>query len=89
MIEKFLTEFLGTLLLVYVLLTLKSPIAFGTTMILIMILSRGTNTGYFNPAITISLSSIGMIEKIDVLPYCLSQILGGIVGIQLFRITKQ
>jgi glycerol uptake facilitator-like aquaporin len=89
MYENFVTEFFGTLLLVYVLLATKSPVAVGMTLILIMLLSRHTSSGYFNPAITIALSSAGMMDKSDVMPYCLSQDLGGIVGIQLFKFTKQ
>ncbi len=89
MYQKFLTEFFGTLLLVFILLTTKSPIAVGATFALILLLSRGSSNGYFNPAITIVLSSIGMISKTDVLPYCLSQILGGMIGVQLFKFTKQ
>ncbi len=88
MYQKFITEFIGTLLLVFILLITKSPIAVGATFTLLMMLSRGSK-GYFNPAITIVLSSMGVIQKTDVLPYCLSQILGGMVGVQLFKFTKQ
>ena len=89
MYQKFITEFIGTLLLVFILLTTKSPIAVGTTFTLLLLLSRGSSKGYFNPAITIVLSSMEMMPKTDVLPYCLSQILGGMVGVQLFKFTKQ
>lgn len=89
MFERFLTEFFGVLLLVYILLITKSPIAVGATLVLVMLLSRGSSSGYFNPAITIALSTYGIIQKSDVLPYCLSQVLGGIVGVQLFKFTKQ
>ena len=89
MYQKFITEFFGTLLLVFILLTTKSPLAVGATFALILLLSSGSSKGYFNPAITIVLSSIGMISKTDVLPYCLSQILGGMIGVQLFKFTKQ
>ena len=89
MYQKFITEFFGTLLLVFILLTTKSPLAVGATFALILLLSSGSSKGYFNPAITIVLSSIGMISKTDVLPYCLSQILGAMVGLQLFKFTKQ
>jgi glycerol uptake facilitator-like aquaporin len=84
MFERFITEFFGTLLMVYILLMTKSPITVGSTLILIMLLSRPSSSGYFNPAITIAMSTYGMIQKSDVIPYCLSQALG---GIQLFKFT--
>ena len=88
MYQKFITEFIGTLLLVFILLITKSPIAVGATFTLLLLLSRGSSKGYFNQAITIVLSSLGMISKTDVLPYCLSQIFGGMVGVQLFKFTR-
>jgi glycerol uptake facilitator-like aquaporin len=67
----------------------KSPIAVGSALIIILYLSQRMSSGFFNPAITIALSTFGLIQKSDVLPFCLSQVLGGIVGVQLFKITRQ
>lgn len=88
MIEKFVTEFLGTLILVYVLLVTRNPVALGLIFTVIMLFTKCKN-GYFNPAITIALSFIGIIEKFDVLPYCLSQIIGGIIAVYFYNLTTK
>jgi glycerol uptake facilitator-like aquaporin len=86
--EKYITEFVGTSILVYVILITKSPLAIGITLTAI-ILASNKSSGHFNPAVTIALSFAGMIQKREVLPFCLSQIFGGIMGIQLYILTKK
>jgi glycerol uptake facilitator-like aquaporin len=88
MSRKFIFEFIGTLILVYVLLATRSPIALGLTLAIIVLFSKNRSCGYFNPAITIALSVGGQIENIDVLPFCLSQIFGAIMGIYLFNFLQ-
>jgi glycerol uptake facilitator-like aquaporin len=87
MIEKYATEFIGTLVLVYIILITKSPIAIGLTLTSILLLSN--KNGHFNPAVTVALSYAGMLQKNDVLPYCLSQVFGGIIGVYLYILTKK
>jgi glycerol uptake facilitator-like aquaporin len=72
---------------VYVLLVTRNPIAIGLLFTTTILFAKCKN-GYFNPAITIALSMIGIIEKADVLPYRLSQILGGITGIYFYNHTQ-
>jgi aquaporin Z len=41
--------------------------------------------GYINPAITIAMASAGKISHAEILPYCIAQILGALVALEIYR----
>lgn len=43
---------------------------------------------YVNPAVTISMLSLGKIHPSEVLPYCLAQVLGGLAAVEIFKRYK-
>lgn len=88
MFEKFLVEFLGSALFIYVVLATGNPLAIGASLALIMLLCSSISGGYINPVVTIVMSSAGNISVNDVLPYCLAQILGGLVALEIYKRFK-
>ena len=88
MFEKYLVEFVGSLLFVYVILATKNPLAISATLALILLLSANISSGYINPVATIVMSSSGIIAPSDVLPYCLVQVFGGLVALEIFKRYK-
>lgn len=88
MFQKYLIEFIGSILFIYVVLITNNPLAIGATLTLILLLVSKFSSGHLNPAITIAGAVSGQFPIRDVLPYCLSQILGGLVAVQLFRNVK-
>lgn len=88
MFQKYLVEFVGTLLLVYVILAIGDPLAIGATFALVILLAQNISGGYMNPAVTIVMSSYGKIPISDVLPYCLVQVFGGLIALELFKKYK-
>jgi aquaporin Z len=82
---NYLVEFLGTSFLVYIFLATASPIAIGISLSLIILLGRNISGGYFNPAVTIVMASVGQLPTGDIIPYCASQILGGLVALELYK----
>lgn len=90
-INKYLAEFLGTLLLVLLgvgaavmagkyIGFLGVAFAFGFALLLLAY-SIGPISGcHINPAVTLGLFFAGRFKGADVLPYILSQVLGGVVG---------
>lgn len=88
MFEKYLIEFVGSALFVYVFLATGNPLAIGAALALVMLLSTSISGGYINPVITIVMSSAGNIQANDVLPYCLAQILGGLVALEIYKRFK-
>ncbi len=88
MFEKYIVEFFGAALLVYIILATGNPLAIGATLALIILLTSGISGGHINPAVTIVLASAGKLPANDVLPYCLSQILGGLVALEIYKRYK-
>ena len=89
--NKYLAEFIGTLLLVFVGLgsaifdgksigALGISLAFGLTLVA-MAYAIGPISGcHINPAVTLGAALSGRMKSSDVLPYWIAQVLGGICG---------
>ena len=88
MFEKYIVEFFGTMLFVYIILATNNPLIIGVTLALVILLSSGISGGHINPAVTVALASAGLLPPNDVLPYCLSQIMGGLVGLEIYKRYK-
>jgi glycerol uptake facilitator-like aquaporin len=88
MVEKYLVEFFGAALFIYVILATGNPLAIGAALALIILLAKNISGGHINPAVTIALSSAGKLPSSDVLPYCLAQILGGLVALEVYKRYK-
>ena len=87
MFKKYLVEFTGSILLVYIILATHNPIAIGAIFGLIIMFTSKISSGYLNPAITIIMSALGRISPSEILPYCLSQVFGGFVALELYKHT--
>jgi aquaporin Z len=76
----YLVEFLGTMLLVYVILATNNFIAIGLTLAIIVLLGGPISGGAFNPAVAFGLFAAGKLDKSKLLPYIIVQILGALAG---------
>jgi glycerol uptake facilitator-like aquaporin len=85
MVQKYLAEFTGTIFFVYVILATGNPIAIGAALALVILLTSNISGGHMNPAVSIVMASAGKISTSDLIPYCLAQILGGLVAFQLYK----
>ena len=83
--NKYLVEFLGTAFFVYVILATGNPIAIGAALALIILLTAPVSGGHINPAVSLVMASIGKIETSELLPYMLSQLLGGLVALEIYK----
>jgi aquaporin Z len=79
-------EFIGTLLLVYVILVTGNPYAIGATLALIIATGGRVSGGHFNPAVTSTLVFANKFNKNMLLPYVIAQVLGGIIGYKLYKL---
>ena len=86
--NNYLAEFFGTALLVYVILATGNPLAIGATLALIILLIGTISGGHVNPAVSIVMASIGRLPIDELVPYCLAQIFGGLVALELFKRVK-
>jgi len=85
MLNKYLVEFLGTMLLVFVKFSTGNFLASGATLAFILYFGSPISGGAFNPAIVFPLYNSGKIMKSDIIPYIILEILGGLVGFEVYK----
>jgi glycerol uptake facilitator-like aquaporin len=85
---NYLVEFLGTLFFIYVTLATGNPLAIGAALALTILLTASISGGYINPAVTIAMAAAGKLPSVEVIPYCLSQIFGGLVALEIYKRYK-
>jgi glycerol uptake facilitator-like aquaporin len=81
----YLVEFFGTLFFIYISLATSSPLAIGAALALVMIVTQPVSGGMINPAVTIAMAAAGKLDVSEILPYCVAQILGGLVALQIYK----
>jgi len=86
--QKYVVEFLGTALFVYVILATGNALAIGATLALIMLIIGGISGGYVNPAVSIVMAAAGKLPTVDLVPYCIAQILGALVALEIYKRFK-
>jgi glycerol uptake facilitator-like aquaporin len=85
---NYLVEFLGTLFFIYVILATGNALAIGAALALTVLLTANISGGYINPAVTIAMAAAGKLPSVEVIPYCLSQIFGGLVALEIYKRYK-
>ena len=85
---SYLVEFLATAFFVYVILATGNPLAIGAALALVIMLAANISGGHVNPAVSIVMASAGKLPVNDLLPYCVAQIFGGLVALELFKRFK-
>jgi aquaporin Z len=83
--DKYLVEFLGTMFLVFVILSSGNWLAIGAALGLAVLFGGAISGGAFNPAVAISLYSTGKLAKSDLLPYIIVEILGALAAFYLYK----
>jgi|TARA_B110000444_G_C18565377_1_gene466802 aquaporin Z len=83
--NNYLAEFFGTGFFVYVILATGNPIAIGATLALVILLTSSISGGHINPAVSLVMASIGKIETSELIPYIMSQLLGGLVALEIYK----
>ncbi len=86
--KKYLVEFLGTLLFLFIIIAVGTPLAIGVALILVVILGGKISGGNFNPAVSIMMAVAGKLPMKDLLPYILAQVMGGLCAIELSKYIK-
>ena len=86
--QKYVVEFLATTLFVYVILATGNALAIGATLALIILIVGGISGGHVNPAVSITMAAAGKLPTVGLVPYCISQILGGLVALEIYKRFK-
>ena len=83
--QKYVVEFFGTMLFVYIILATGNALAIGATLALLILLMGGISGGHVNPAVSIVMAAAGKLPTTDLVPYCIAQILGGLVALEIYK----
>lgn len=83
--QKYIVEFFGTTLFVYIILATGNALAIGATLALLTLLMGGISGGHVNPAVSIVMAAAGKLPTTDLVPYCIAQILGGLVALEIYK----
>lgn len=83
--NKYIVEFLGSMLLVFVIFATGNWAAIGSALAVGVLLGGPISGGSFNPAVTISLYSAGKLSQSDVMPYIIVEILGGLAAFYAYK----
>jgi glycerol uptake facilitator-like aquaporin len=83
--QKYIVEFFGTMLFVYIILATGNALAIGATLALLILLMGNISGGHVNPAVSIVMAAAGKLPTADLVPYCISQILGGLVALEIYK----
>jgi glycerol uptake facilitator-like aquaporin len=85
---NYLVEFLGTAFYVYIILATGNPLAIGAALAFVILLIGNISKGHINPAVSIVMASAGNLPINELVPYCVSQILGGLVALEIYKRWK-
>lgn len=78
--NKYVVEFLGTMLLMFTILVTGNWLAIGAALSVAVLLGGAISGGAFNPAVAIALYASGKLPKSDVIPYVLVEIAGALAA---------
>lgn len=84
---KLVVEFLGTLLLSFVIFsTGGNYVAIGVALAIAILLGGPISGGAYNPAVAIAMFYAKKLSVKDLVPYIIAQIAGGVAGYEMFKL---
>ena len=83
---KLIVEFLGTMLLSFVIFSSGGNyVAIGVTVAIIILLGGPISGAAYNPAVAIALFYAKKLSVTDLVPYIIAEIAGGVAGYEVFK----
>lgn len=82
---SYLAEFMAALFLTYVVIATGNPLAIGATYAFLLLMTYRITSASVNPIITITMAAAGKIAPSEIIPICVSQILGGLVALEVYK----
>lgn len=86
--NKYLAEFLGTGLLVYIILATNNPVIIALVYAITLTVTLRISSGYLNPAVSLIMASINKIDVHELLPYIAAQFIGALVALEIYKRYK-
>jgi glycerol uptake facilitator-like aquaporin len=86
--RQYLAEFLGSIVFIYVILATGHPLAIGASLALIILITSNISGGHMNPAVSVAMAAAGKLPVQELVPYCLAQIIGGLIALEIYKRYK-
>jgi aquaporin Z len=86
-LKKYITEFLGTLLLAFVVLSTGNWMAIGSALAVGCYLGGPISGAAYNPAVALCYLALNKINTTEIVPYIVFEILGAMVAYCLYKMT--
>jgi len=83
--NKYLVEFLGTMFLMLTIFVTGNWAAIGAVLAIAVLVGGPISGGAYNPAVAVALYQAGKLDKKDLAPYILVEILGAITAFYVFK----
>ena len=83
--NKYLVEFLGTMFLMFVILSIGEALPIGLALTIAIYLGGAISGGHFNPAVSVAMAIGNKISINELIPYIGAQIVGALVALQLSK----
>ena len=83
--NKYLVEFLGTMFLMFVILSIGEALPIGLALTIAIYLGGTISGGHFNPAVSAAMALGNKISMNELLPYVGAQVVGALVALQLSK----
>jgi len=83
--RQYLAEFLGSIVFIYVILATGHPLAIGATLALVILITANISGGHMNPAVSVAMAAAGKLPVQELVPYCLAQIIGGLIALEIYK----
>jgi aquaporin Z len=84
--RKYLTEFVGTLFLMLIILTAGDPLAIGAILMVMVYAGAHISGAHYNPAVTLALWIRGRIALPEAIGYMMVQIAGALAAVVLVNV---
>jgi len=86
--NKYVIEFLGTLFLMYIILSTGNWLAISAALGIAILLGGPISGGSFNPAVSIALFVSGKLPISDLFPYITAEVAGALAAYEIFKYVK-
>ena len=83
--NKYLVEFIGTFLFLYVILATGEALYIGVALIVAIMVGGPISGGMFNPAVSVMMAANGTLSMRDLPIYIASQVAGGLLALILHK----
>jgi aquaporin Z len=87
-LNKFIAEFFGTYIFLFVIIATGNAWVIGLTLALVIYLLGNISGGNFNPAVTVMMVYAKKQPYSDLVPYVVVQIVGGLAALQTYKYLK-